>query len=230
MKDIFLVDVDDTVLDFHGVSALALRVAFEENGIEWKEELETSFRAFNGELWAALERKELARDTLMKERFPRFFAYMGMKDVDGARVNDSFIRYISTHPRFLKGAEDFLKELEKMGSIYFVTNGTKEIQKSRFDIIQLWKYAKQTFVSQEVGYDKPAKEYTDYVIAHIPGFDRARAVWIGDSLSADVLAAKNAGITSIWYNPMQKSVGAGDSPDCIANDFSEILSILKKIS
>ena len=150
--------------------------------------------------------------------------------MDGARVNDSFIRYISTHPRFLKGAEDFLKELEKMGSIYFVTNGTKEIQKSRFDIIQLWKYAKQTFVSQEVGYDKPAKEYTDYVIAHIPGFDRARAVWIGDSLSADVLAAKNAGITSIWYNPMQKSVGAGDSPDCIANDFSEILSILKKIS
>ena len=166
MKDIFLVDVDDTVLDFHAVSALALRVAFEENGIEWKEELETSFRVFNGELWAALERKELARDTLMKERFPRFFAHMGMKEVDGERVNESFIRYISTHPRFIKGAENFLKELEKMGSVYFVTNGTKEIQKSRFDIIQLWKYAKQTFVSQEVGYDKPAKEYTDYVKAN----------------------------------------------------------------
>ena len=39
MKNIFLVDVDETILDFHGASALALRFAFEENGIAWEEEV-----------------------------------------------------------------------------------------------------------------------------------------------------------------------------------------------
>ena len=125
MKKIFLVDVDDTILDFHGVSALALREAFEENGVEWQEYLEEEFRSFNNNLWAALERKEISRATLMAERFPRFFAYMHMDHIDGKKVNECFLRYISTHPRFIEGAEDFLLSLRSLGRIYFVTNGTK---------------------------------------------------------------------------------------------------------
>ena len=229
MKKIFLVDVDDTILDFHGVSALALREAFEENGVQWQEYLGEEFRAFNSNLWAALERKEISRATLMAERFSRFFAYMHMEQVDGKKVNECFLRYISTYPRFMEGAEDFLLSLRSLGRIYFVTNGTKEIQQSRFDRIGLWKYAENTFISQEVGFDKPAKEYTAYVMSNIEDFRREDAVWIGDSLSADIRAAKEAQITSIWYNPKKKSAGEEVKPDYIASDFSEILTILEKI-
>lgn len=230
MKDIFLVDVDDTILDFHGVSALGLKAAFQENGVIWKEELETAFRVFNGKLWEALERKEIEREELMRERFPRFFKSRGMNDVDGYAVNRSFIRYISKNPAYIVGAEDFLKELAKRGRIYFVTNGTKDIQKSRFDILNLWEKAEKIFISQEIGFDKPAKEYTEHVVANIQDFELQRAVWIGDSLSADIKAANDAKITSIWFNPEQKTLTDKAKPDYTAENFEQILEILQKIN
>lgn len=230
MKNIFLVDVDDTILDFHGASALALRAAFQNNGVVFEENLEREFRSFNASLWEALERKEITRAELMRERFPRFFKRMGMEEVDGNLVNRSFIDYISTHPIYFDGAESFLKKLNKMGRIYFVTNGTKEIQKSRFDIANLWEKAENTFISQEAGFDKPAKEYTDYVEKRIPNFTRENAVWIGDSLSADIKAANDAKITSIWFNPKKKSLSGEVKPSYIAESFEEILEILQKIN
>ena len=46
MKDIFLVDADDTVLDFHGASAIALKIAFENCNLEWKESYADAFKTF----------------------------------------------------------------------------------------------------------------------------------------------------------------------------------------
>ena len=69
MKNIFLVDADDTILDFHGASAIALKTAFIESGMAWKEEYLTEFKRINGGLWEALERKELTRAELMDRRF-----------------------------------------------------------------------------------------------------------------------------------------------------------------
>ena len=230
MKNIFLVDVDDTILDFHGASALALRFAFEENGIAWEEGLGSAFRSFNAGLWEALERKEITRAELIRERFPRFFKRMGMEEVDGYAVNRSFIDYISTHPIYVDGAENFLKELSKMGRVYLVTNGTTEIQKSRFDIANLWEKAEKVFISHQVGFDKPAKEYTDHVIKNIPNFARDNAVWIGDSLSADIKAANDAEITSIWFNPKKKSLSGEVKPSYIAESFEDVLEILQKIN
>ena len=230
MKSIFLVDVDDTILDFHGVSAKALKFAFEENGVGWSESLERAFRTFNTGLWEALERKEITREELMRERFPRFFKSLGKDDTDGYAVSRSFIEYISTHPAYLSGAETFLNELRKKGKVYFVTNGTKEIQRSRFDIIGLWDKAEKIFISQEIGYDKPAKTYVDYVTANIEGFEPSKAVWIGDSLSADIKAANDAGIAGIWFNPRKIPLSDKAKPDYIAESFEEILTILQKIN
>ncbi len=230
MKTIFLIDVDDTILDFHGVSDDALKVAFAESSIIWTETLAAKFRAFNTSLWEALERKELTREALMRERFVWFFEEIGMKDVDGYAVNRAFVSYISDNPRYLQGAEAFLAKLSKLGRIFFVTNGTEYIQKKRFNIVKLWGKAENTFISQKVGFDKPAKEYTDYIVSHVPNFDREKAVWIGDSLSADIKAANEAKITSIWYNPLNKGVDGPVQPQYIAENYEEIFAILQKIN
>ena len=230
MKNIFLVDVDDTILDFHGVSADAFRAACLENGVAWSEELQRQYWVFNVSLWEALERKKLTREELMRERFVRFFQKLGLHDADGYAVNRSYIAYISNHPRYLPGAEDFLRKLSQAGRIFFVTNGTEDIQKSRFDIVGLWEKAENTFISQRIGYDKPAKAYTAYVFSHIPDFRREQAVWIGDSLSADMRAAWEAEVTGIWFNPQGKANTSGVQPDYEASSFEEILEILGKFT
>ncbi len=227
MKNIFLVDADDTILDFHGASALALQYAFDKSGIAWQETFLAEFKKINGGLWEALERKELTRKELMERRFHIFLSHMGLKGVDGDRFNALFLDYLATHPVYLEGAQIFLQKLGELGRVYIVTNGTAWIQKSRFDIAKLWGYAEDVFVSDTIGFDKPAKEYTQFVIEHISDFKRENAVWIGDSLSADIQAANEAGITSVWYNRHRKTP-IGIQPDHIVESFDEFFVLLKE--
>ena len=227
-KDIFLVDADDTLLDFHASSKLSLKQAFLDCGIPFQEEYLQTFSTFNAGLWQRLERKELTRSELMSRRFPMYLQLLGITDVSGEEFNNVFLKNLSTKPIYMDGAEEFLQTLNQMGEVYIVTNGTAWIQKSRFDIVNLWQYAKDVFVSDLIGFDKPAKEYTDYVLAHIPNFDKSRAVWIGDSLSADIKAASDSNIDSIWFNPHQKPLKGSVKPTCETNSFDEILNILAK--
>lgn len=229
MKTIFLVDADDTILDFHGASAFALKDAFEKLGIAWQDIYADVFKTLNDGLWESLERKELTRKELIEKRFPLYLQTLGFKDVDGGAFNGHYLHFLATNPIYVQGAENFLTELGKLGRVYIVTNGTEYIQKSRFEIAGLWKYMQDAFISDCIGVDKPAKGYTDYVLSHIPNFEKEKAVWIGDSLSADIKAANEAGIESIWFNPKKKALNDKAQPQHIAVDFEEILQILWKI-
>ena len=230
MKNIFLVDADDTLLDFHGASAIALKTAFIESGIAWEDRFLSEFKVINVGLWEALERKELTRKELMERRFHIFLKYMGMDSIDADAFNQIFLKHLATHPIYIDGAQEFLTELRRLGRVYIVTNGTAWIQKSRFDISNLWSYAEEVFVSDLIGFDKPAPEYTQYVINHIPDFCVENAVWIGDSISADIKAANDAKITSIWYNRHSKTLTGNILPDYTFVNFEEILTFLQKIN
>ena len=230
MKNIFLVDADDTLLDFHGASALAIRSAFKRFNVRWEDRFLTVFKEINDGLWEALERKELTRAELIEKRFPLYLNTLGMSHIDGAQFNEQYLHALATNPIYMQGAESFLHTLQSMGKIYIVTNGTQWIQQSRFDICGLWSYAEKAFISQVVGADKPSPIYTQYVVDNIECFNRENAIWIGDSLSADIRAANEANITSVWFNPHKKPLSSVATPTYIVNDFTEILTILKKIN
>jgi YjjG family noncanonical pyrimidine nucleotidase len=225
--DIFLVDVDDTILDFHTAAIDAIKAAFESFGVKWQENFEYEFTKFNTSLWAQLERKEITREYLHETRFPRYLQILGFTDISGEEFNQKFLNHLSTHPIYFDGAKEFLTLLNKAGRVYFVTNGTLWIQKSRFDIADLWKYARDTFVSELAGADKPSKKYTDYVLERISNFDINRAIWIGDSLTADIQAAVDLGMDSIWYNPKKKTGKANLIPTFVVKNYTEILKILE---
>lgn len=229
MKKIFLVDADDTILDFHGASAVALKEAFQRSGVEWQEVYADVFKTVNDGLWEALERKELTRTELLTKRFPLYLSVLGLTGVDGEAFNREYLHGLATRPIYLTGAEAFLTALNKLGRVFIVTNGTEKIQKSRFTLAGLWQYAEGVFISDSIGCDKPGKGYTDYVLSHIPDFEKATAVWIGDSLSADIRAANEADITSIWFNPKGKPLSGEVKPDYIGKNFVEILEILQRI-
>ncbi len=229
MKNIFLVDADDTVLDFHGVSEKALRECFRMTGLEWKEEYLLSYRKVNAALWSALERKELSRGELMETRFARVFEALQIQG-DDKKFNRLYVEYNANNPAYLEGAEAFLQKLKTMGRVYIVTNGTEYVQKVRFGISNLWQYADGVFISQQAGYDKPDPRYAQYAIDRIQGFKKENAVWIGDSLSADIKGANLAGIESIWFNPHKKAVVGDAKPDHVAESFEEILKILQTIN
>ena len=144
--NIFLVDADNTILDFHASSEAALKSAFESFGEKWKEEYGKNFTRFNDSLWERLERKEITRERLLEERFPLWLEQLGKEKISGKEFNARYIDYLSKHPIYMSGAEDFLRKLKSAGKVYIVTNGTYFVQKSRFDIAKLWDYIEDAFV------------------------------------------------------------------------------------
>ncbi len=72
---------------------------------------------------------------------------------------------------------------------------------SRLERSGLLPYVQDVFVSEDAGAAKPDKRYFAYAFSRIPGFEKERALLIGDSLTSDMLGAQNAGIDSMWYCP-----------------------------
>ena len=147
-KDIFLLDADDTVLDFHGASALGIRDTLIGFGKEWKDEYGAQFKTLNDGLWQRLERGELTREKLLEIRFPMYLNELGFADISSDEFNEKYLHYIANNPMFMDGAEAFLHRLPNYGRVYIVTNGSYSIQQSRFRIVEMQKYASDVFISQ----------------------------------------------------------------------------------
>ena len=96
--NIFLVDADNTILDFHASSEAALKSAFESFGEKWKEEYGKNFTRFNDSLWERLERKEITRFSKNVFRFgwnnserKKFREKNSMQDISTTFQNIRFI-------------------------------------------------------------------------------------------------------------------------------------------
>ena len=84
------------------------------------------------------------------------------------------------------------------------------------------------FVSEDLGCQKPQKEYFDAVAARIPGFDPARALVVGDSIESDIRGANHAGLDCVWFNPKGQSLPAGVTATYIIGDLNDLPKIILK--
>ena len=84
--------------------------------------------------------------------------------------------------------------------------------------------------SAAVGVRKPAPRIFDYVLAHFQ-VPRQRAVMVGDTLGADILGARNAGIASVWITRRADTPDNRDHedtivPDAVIDTLIELLALL----
>ena len=122
------------------------------------------------------------------------------------------------------GALELCERLISKGiKLYAVTNGTAHIQANRMAVSGLDKVFIKTFVSEEVGCQKPDKEYFDKVFEIIGLEDRTRAVMVGDSLTSDIQGGINGGVDTIWYNPKRKPMNPHIMPTYTAYSMDEIV-------
>ena len=72
-------------------------------------------------------------------------------------------------------------------------------------------------------------EYFDIVLEKIDA-PKESCIVIGDSLSSDMLGAKNAGMSSVWFMPagdIEESIKEYDV-DFTARDFEELFGVLAR--
>jgi 2-haloacid dehalogenase len=227
-----LFDVDDTLLDFDAAESLALRLLFEEHHFSLTSEIEKKYKNLNKRLWESFEEGKIDRDEVMNTRFSKLFKEHG-KEVDGVLLEKGFRNYLEQGNQLINGALELTSNLQKQYDLYIVTNGDSKTQDRRLRDSGLYPLFKDIFVSEATGFQKPMKEYFDYVFARIPHFVTNQALIIGDSLSSDIKGGYLAGIDTCWFNPKMKENNTDIIPTYEIQkleDLYQILSVKEKKS
>ena len=229
---IFLFDLDETLLDFHASEKIALEKVLRVNGLSFSDDVYTAFKTYNKSLWKELEKGTINREELFIKRFVYIFSQCegDSSKLEPLKVNSDFIRTMSENGVLIEGSLELLKKIKEEIAdcrIYIVTNGATINAKGRISSTGLDKYIDGIFVSEDMGVNKPSKEYFDMVLESI-NQPASACIVIGDSLSSDMLGAKNASMASVWFKPegdIESAVKEYDI-DYLAYTFDDIYDIL----
>ena len=229
MIEILFLDLDDTILDFHKAERLAIAKTLTAFDLEPTEEILNRYHDINLMHWQMLERGELTRPQVLTGRFRMLFEELG-RQVDAQAVAKVYERNLGIGHYFLPGALEAVQTLQKGYRLFLASNGTATVQHSRLTSAGLYPYFEKVFVSQELGYNKPAKEFFRACAAQIPGFAPEKALMVGDSLSSDILGGINAGLPTCWVNPRHKPHPENITPDYQIEALSQLPELLQKIN
>ena len=169
------------------------------------------------------------RDRVLKGRFTMFFGELGI-EIDPAAVAKTYETFLSQGHFFMPGAEETVKQkLFGKYKLYLASNGTAVVQKGRMTSADLYPYFEESFVSQELGHNKPSREYFEAAFARIPGFRKEECLMVGDSLTSDILGGKNAGLRTVWVNPHHKTAPEHLKPDYEIETLADLPALLEEI-
>ena len=227
MIEYLFLDLDDTILDFTKAERIAISKTIGDFGLEPTEEVLHRYHLINKWHWEQLELGNMTRQQVLEGRFEVLFGELGVS-VDAAQVARNYMENLSVGHYFLPGAEEATEALSKKYRLYIASNGTASVQQGRMTSANLYRFFEKVFISQEIGHNKPAKEFFEGCFAQIPGFDPARAVMVGDSLTSDIKGGINAGLTTVWVNPEHKNAGA-ICPDYEIESITQLEALLETL-
>lgn len=199
-----LIDADETLLDFTRSQEEALKTTLRINGYPWSREINEIYSEENLKLWKKLERGEVTRARLKIERFENFFRILGIGDADIEKINRDYVDSLSLCGFINDGALSLCKALSGTCGLYIATNGLRKAQEGRLERSGLKPYIDGMFISDVVGFQKPSKEYFDFIFSELQVADKSKVIILGDSLTSDMQGGRNAGITTCLYDPFDK--------------------------
>ncbi len=225
-----LFDVDNTLLNFDRSEHDAMADALREHGFPDDDAIIARYARINDAHWEMLERGEMDRETLIWHRFQVLGEECGLSLMDPVAFAKSYVKHL-THKSFLMdGALEVCQKLAEKYPLVAVTNGNAGVQHGRFDPSPLFPLFKDAFISEDIGYNKPAQEFFDAVTAKYPDVDPASTLVIGDSLTSDIAGGIRWGCDTCWLCPSPEHRGdaqaRGLAPTYVISRLEQLLDIL----
>ncbi len=196
---ILLFDLDDTLLDFGANEADSLNKLFQRHGYHFSEEVSRIYHSVNKQLWADYENGNRKLEDVLNTRFSETMLRLGV-DVDGAAWEGIYRELLGNGCQLMEGALEVCRSLSKAHRLFIITNGVTKTQIKRLKESGLFEFFEDVFTSQSIGFQKPSKEFFDYVISHVNDFDKEEALIIGDTLNSDIKGGLQSGIDTCWMN------------------------------
>lgn len=213
MIKVILWDIDNTLLDFDVAEKVALIKEFEEFGLGvFTDELLKQYMGINKALWQKLERGEITKPEVLVGRFEQFFGSNGISTEIAADFDKRYQELLGETVCFHDNAYEIVKELKGKVLQCAASNGTKRAQTGKLRNSGLGELFDLVFISEDVGVEKPAKEFFDKALRDVEDMlkeqdggqkklELSEVLMVGDSLTSDMKGANNAGIKACWYNP-----------------------------
>ena len=226
--DYILLDADGTLFDFDRAEHQALQGVLEAHGYPFSPQVEARYQAINSALWAQFSTTGAGQgfqDYLVVERFAALLRELG-EEGDPAQLNREYLTRLGENGQLLPGAEEFCRKLAGHAQLAIVTNGVASVQRSRLAASPIGPLFEHVFISQELGVQKPHREFFDQVCDRLGITRRDRAVVVGDSLSSDIQGGINAGIDTVWFNPQHRPLDPAVLPTWQVDGFGPLEALL----
>lgn len=194
-------DLDNTLIDFSIASKKAIVQTCTDNNLEFNDTFYSTYSKINKKCWEDFEAGTKTAMDIRKERFTHTFEKLGIANLDGFQFNAEYLQHVVQFTKAYEGVIDMLATLKNNYLLSIVTNGLKEAQRPRMDLVQITEYFDSIVVSDEIGHTKPSAEYFETAVNSIDDkIDKHEILVVGDSLKSDILGANNYGLQSCWVN------------------------------
>ena len=198
-----LFDADGTLFDYDKAEAMALQKTFESFGFPYQAEYTQIYRQINDQFWQAFERGEVTQVDLRTKRFSALFEIIQI-DIDPTFFSASYLRNLGQGDYLLDGTEETLAVLYGKVGLMLITNGLKEVQRSRLAKSTITHYFADVIISDEVGSAKPDARIFEVAFEKMGNPDKQDVLIIGDSLTSDIQGGNRFGIYTCWFNPNRR--------------------------
>lgn len=229
-------DLDDTLIDFHGNSRLALRQLWDDCHLDrWYTDPEQwidNYEVNNIDLWRRYALDEVTKDYLRIERMraplrPLWKDTPEALDAFAAELDPLYLDRLAEQTGLVPGAMKLLEALRQRGfRTGILSNGFKQVQYRKMDTIGISPYIDIVVLSDDIGVNKPALPIYHHAMQQAGITDPEMNIMIGDNLTTDICGAINAGWKAILLDPASPEPVIHSSSHTTVNSLDAILPLL----
>lgn len=193
-KAIFI-DIDDTLLDY----IPCCREAFDAAMPEHPEHFQLFFD-IAGRLFAEAKHGKYTIAEVMDLYPQEFIAAIGYPAEAVEPFKHAFRAAWGTTHTLVPEAKEMLDTLKDKGyRLFAASNSFGHLQRSRLEHAGILPYFEDTFISMDIGYDKPDIRFFQEALRRC-GLQPNEVLMIGDSMTTDILGAQAAGIDALFFD------------------------------
>lgn len=189
------IDIDDTLLDYIPCCREAFELALPEHPEYFDLFFEISGRLFS-------EAKHgLHTIAEVMELYPKeFIATIGYPPEAVDPFKHAFRAAWGKTHTLVPGAKEMLENLRAKGyRLFAASNSFGNLQRSRLEKAGILKYFEDTYISMDIGYDKPDIRFYQEALRRC-GLQAKEVLMIGDSMTTDVIGAQKAGMDALFFD------------------------------
>lgn len=195
-----LLDADNTIFDFNKAEKVALQMTFACFNTDCNDIIADDYHIINDMFWKRLEKNEITKEQLTTERFELLFDKYNL-NLPPLDFNNRYKQYLGKQTFLLPDAEEIVKYLSNCGKrLIIASNGSSSIQNYRVTNSAIGEFIDGIFTSGEAGVAKPNPLFFELLLKKF-NLNKDETIFIGDSISADILGGYNANIDTVFYSP-----------------------------